>query len=78
MKQGKKLKKTWGSDWHKLVKDQTGVIGPDVIRARDLKDLEKELMTMSVKMLKLETVHKSWNFLLKGSTLITGIFNHRV
>lgn len=57
-----------------MVKDQTGVIKPEIIHARDLKDLEKELMTMSVKMLKLETVHKSWNILLKGRTLITGIF----
>lgn len=57
-----------------MVKDQTGVIKPEVIRARDLKDLEKELMTMSVKMLKLETVYNSWDFLLKSRALITGIF----
>lgn len=29
---------------------------------------------MSVKMLKLETGHKSWNFPLKGRTLIRGFF----
>lgn len=56
-----------------MVKDQTGVIKPEIIHARDLKDFEKELMAMSVKMLKLETVHKSWNFLLKDRTLIRGI-----
>lgn len=56
-----------------MVKDQAGVIKPEIIHARDLKDFEKELMAMSVKMLKLETVHKSWNFLLKDRTLIRGI-----
>lgn len=51
------------------------VIRSDIIHARDLKDLEKELMTMSIKMLKLETVPNIWSLLLKVRTLITGIFN---
>jgi len=50
------------------------VIRSEIIYARDLKELEKDLMTMSIKMLKLEIVSKIWSLLLKARTLIIAIF----